>query len=195
MALADILERIAADAAAEAQSISDEAGAQADDLIATAHAETDAVVTRLVNAGVLEAQVEAKRRLAAARLSLRDERVAASDALIAETLAGVEGALVALDDAAYLRFIAQRVVEVATAGEHLSVAPADAVRLSGLAAAVIELGGPSLEDVGPAADLAAGVLVLGDRMLVEVSPRAVVAERREEFVLRISAMLFGGQSR
>jgi len=191
MALADILERIAADASVEAKCITDDADSQAALLLAEAQAAADAAARDELDAGLSDARAEAQRRLAAARLAARDERLAASDALIAETLAGVEHALGDMDDAAYLRFIAQRVACVAASGERLALASADAGRLAGLATAVRALGGPELVSIAEAADIPAGALLVGDRTRVEISPRAAVVEEHDALVLRLAALLFG----
>lgn len=190
MAIIDIIERIEADAAAEAGAIVEAAEAEAARLLADAEATLAAEREEALATVGREAAEEAGMLLANARLVARDALLVEKRALVERVLERARESLEALPDAQYLEFIAAGVREAATGGETLAVAPADTRRLGGLATRLAELG-VRVTPASEPAPLERGVLLTGDRVRVEVSPAATIAGRRDELLLTAARELFG----
>lgn len=199
MALADILEQIAADAEAEARAILEQAEAEARAVRADAEKRASERAVRILAEAESAARRDAEAALAAARLRARDEALAAKQALIAEALQRVAEAIVAVEPARYTRFIARRIVEAARGDEEVLVAEADRERLAGLAEAVEraarEAGrtGLALRYVDEAAPVAHGVVLRGERDSVDLSVEGLIAAERDRLVARLAAALFPGE--
>lgn len=197
MALADILERIAADARTEADTIVREAEAAAEATLAQAHAEAETTAEEIARASAATASSEAETVTAAARLAARDRALAARRELVERVLRDSVDALVGLSDDAYAAFLARGVVAAARGGERVLIAPADAVRLAGrLHAALRQLAGEAGNGLDltfgeePADGIEHGVLLEGHRVRIEVSPASALAARREELTMLASKTLF-----
>lgn len=191
MALADILERIEAEASAEARAILEAAEAEAAELVASAQAaaahEREATLAEAERA----AREQAATVVANARLAARDALLARKRALAEEALRAAEAVVEELPDAEYRDLIARGVAAVARPGEVVHVARADAHRLTGIGALLKGLG-VEVEISPEPADLPHGVLVTGDRVAAEVSPRTLLADRREHLLLAAARTLFAG---
>ncbi len=192
MAITDIIERIEADAAAEAGAIVEAAEAEAARLLAEAEAMLAAEREEALARVGREAAEEAGTLLANARLAARDELLVEKRALVERVLERARESLETLPDAQYLEFIAAGVREASAGGEALAVAPADSRRLGGLAARLTELG-VRVTLASEPAPLEHGVLLVGDRVRVEVSPAAIIASRRDELLQTVARELFGGK--
>lgn len=190
MALADILQRIAQDAADEAAAIVREAEEAASRLRADAHAQAADRHERTVESARGRATEEARTRLARARIAARDSALAARREMVDRVLAETVARLERLPAAGYTAFIAREVAGVARGGERLSIASADAERLvPGLADALADAG-VEVRYAGLTEALAHGVVLEGDRVRGEVSPAAVVAAHAEALTARIVGDLF-----
>ncbi len=195
MALSDILNRIASDAAHEAKEIIDAARAEADEIVANAAEEASGAARRFERERTREAVRDAETILAGARLRARDADVAARGELVGRALATLEERIVSLPDVAYTAFIARAIVDAAAGGETVKVAAADAARLAGLKAAVDSLSAERGHDLGLCfvsvpADVAHGVVLVGDRSANDLSVAGLVESRRETLVMRLAASLF-----
>lgn len=190
MAITDILERLAADAAAEIAGIRERAEAEANAI--SAHVAQTVAREREIALEVArrEAEAEAATMLANARLGVRDRMLAQKRALAESVLEAARERVVSLPDAEYAGVVARAVVHATTGGERLLVAPADAGRLRDLPS-LLEAAGVAVRIDDEPATIDRGVLLLGDRTHVEVSPRAMVADRRDELVSIAVRVLFG----
>ncbi|MBN2405585.1 MAG: hypothetical protein JXE06_08390 [Coriobacteriia bacterium] len=195
MALADIIGRIESDAGAEGRALTDGARARAEAIMAEAKREGEHFHERAVHDARRDAESRAATLLANARLSARDEMLSGKRALVERVLREAEEQLLALDDEAYSRLIARGIVRAAHGGDHVRVAAADKMRLSGLASAVQAL----LAEEGinrelvfseETADIAHGVILQADRVSAEISPASLIAGRRDELAGVASSRLF-----
>lgn len=196
MALSDILERIAADAAAEAGEI--RAAAEADaELIRSRAAEHAADVTaRIARDGASDAAREAQTIAAAARLTSRDEGLSAKGALIDRALEKLEAAVAGLPSSEYTAFLARQIVESARGDERVLVAAADREKLAGLKSAVTALAAKqgrtlALTYPGDPAPVAHGVVLAGERDSVDLSVAGIIGAQREQLTMRLASALFG----
>ena len=200
MALADILTRIEADAAAEAGEIV----AAAEVAAAMVDAETRETTERLHASIVEQAEREARREadtiLAGARLAARDRALAARAELIDEVMNRAHAALIALDDEAYAAFFADRIVRSARGGELILLGADDRPRLEERILPAVERAsaqhGETLEALAlgdEAAPFAHGVMLVGPRMRTDLSLDAIVDERRGELEMIVSDVLFGAE--
>jgi vacuolar-type H+-ATPase subunit E/Vma4 len=192
VALADILERIGAEAAAEAAAIRAEAAAEAERIAAETAATLARDSAELLEAAERDGAAEAATLLANARLEVRDALLAAKRALAEEALERAREALEALPAVEYTDLIARAVAADAAGATTLAIASADAERLAGLAERLRDLGCPLTLAQAPA-PLDRGVLVSGDRMRVEVSVASLLSDRREELLLVAADALFGDE--
>jgi V/A-type H+/Na+-transporting ATPase subunit E len=191
VAIEDIVARIESDAASEAAELLAAARADADRTIADAKARAEKRSAMVVAAGRAEAGREAATLLANARLAQRDASLTVRGQAADEALAGLESALVALDDARYAALIARELKTVAIEGATLRLGAADAARLrAALPAALAALGLSIGIDEAPA-DVEHGVVLAADRVRVQVSPEAIVAARRQELEAEADRLLFG----
>jgi len=192
MALADIIGRIESDAGAEARAVLESARARAAGIIAEAEAAAARSAEEHVAAAERDARSEAQTLLANARLTARDEALAAKRALIDRVLAEAEERLVALPDTDYLALIARGVARQARGGDTVRIAPADAVRLAGLPEAADAAAGRPLElrVSDEPAPLDRGVTLSRDRVSSEVSARSLVEARRDQLVALVASVLF-----
>lgn len=192
MAITDIITRIEQDARAEADAIVAAAQGRADASIAAARSEAERDAARSLERGGETARVEAEMLLANARLAARDALLGARKELAERVLTGVSEAIEALPDDEYTAFIAEETARVAVPGQHVRVAPADAVRLAGLAT-LLAARGVDVVVGGDADDLAHGVRVEGDGVRVDVSPVAYVAEHHDDLLQVAVRELFPGE--
>ncbi len=198
MALADILERIASDARAEADAIIAEAEEHAASIRAEALARANAQAERIVEQARREAELQADTVVASARLKARDATLAARVALVERAFDELERALLALPDEVYTDLFARRILREARGDERVCIAAADAQRLRGLEARVAELAteaGRTLElsFAGEVAPIEHGVMLIGERDTLDLSLRRLIEARRDELTVLIARELFGGE--
>lgn len=195
MALADIIARIEADAAAEAAAIETTANERAEAVLAAARATADAHVADVVAAAERDAARDAETIVVNARLKGRDELVAARRALIAEALERAAERIAGLPDAEYASFLAGRLAVVARGGETVAFGGEDAGRAPAVLAQVERLApGLGLVPAQTPAPFARGALLTGDRVRADLSLSAIVAERSDELELVAAGALFGGEA-
>ncbi len=192
MALADILQRIAADSREEANALLAQGEAEAERTLHDAQVAAERLKQETLKTEVEAAEMEAATRLASARLRARDRAVAERRALVERVLTLVRERMTALPDAEYAKLLARGVSAVARGGEKVLIGGDDASRLrSGLAEALAACGVSGVTVSDEPADVAQGVVVIGDRVRAEVSPAAMIEARREEITLSIAEILFG----
>lgn len=191
MALSDILERIEAEAAAEARAILDAAEAEAAELVSSAEAAAQREREAVLAEAERSAREQAATIVANARLAARDALLARKRALAEDALAAAQAAIEQLPDAQYRELIAGALAAVARPGETVRVARADAPRLAGIGA-LLKSRGVDVEISPEPADVPHGVVVVGDRVAAEVSPRTLAADRREHLLLVAAKALFSG---
>jgi vacuolar-type H+-ATPase subunit E/Vma4 len=144
----------------------------------------------------VDARRQADAVRASARLRVRDETLAAKQALIEEALEQVAAGLVSLEPSRYAGFIARRIARVARGGEEVLVAAADRKRLAELPAAVEaaarEAGreGLALRFPDEPAPVAHGVVLRGTRESVDLSVEGLIEAERDRLVERFAAALF-----
>lgn len=195
MALSDILERIAADAAAEAAEIRAAAEADAERILTLAEEQAAELSSRVLHDARRDAERDAETIAAAARLSARDEALGAKGELIARALDKLELAVAALPAGEYTAFLARAILESARGDERVLIAPADRAKLAGLEGAVAALaseGGRTLaltysDDPAPVEH---GVVLVGERDSVDLSVAGIIDGRREELTMRLASALF-----
>lgn len=192
MALADIIARIEADAAAEAGELISAAEQAAEETLSLAReaAARESAVT--VARGERSAASEADTLRASARLAARDEALAAKRAAIDAVLADAAAGIAALPDDKYVAWMAARIAAAARGGETVRIAPADESRLrAALPGALAALRGADAPAIDSApADVASGVVLVGDRARVDLSVEALLDERRDELAVEVSRILF-----
>lgn len=192
MALADIIGRIESDAGAEARTVLESARSRAAAMITEAQMAAAKAAEEHLGSSERRAHSEAQTLLANARLSARDEALAAKRALIDRVLAEAEVRLVALPDAEYRTMIARGVARQARGGDTIWISPADVHRLTGLpeAADAIAGRGLGLRVADEPADLERGVILSSDRVSSVVSARSLLEARRDRLVARVAGILF-----
>lgn len=196
MALADILDRIAADAEAEARAIIARAEEEAAALRREAQKLASERSARILAESEAQARGSAEAMSAAARLQARDASLAAKQALIGEALDAIAEGIVGLPPERYARFVARRIVAVARGDEQVLVAEADRERLAGLADAVAQAAreagrdGIALRFSDEPAPVAHGVVLRGERDSVDLSVEGLVSAERDRLVSKLAAMLF-----
>lgn len=197
MALADILEQIAADAEAEAHEIVARAEEEAAAVRREAEKHAAERSARILAHAEAEARREAEAVLASARLRARDETLAAKQALIEEALWQVAAGIASLSPSRYARFVARRIVGAARGGEEVRIAAADRDRLADLPAAVEvaaqEAGRGDLALVfsSEPAHVAHGVVLCGDRESVDLSVEGLIEAERDRLIAQFADALFG----
>lgn len=195
MALADILNRIGADAAIESQAVIDAAQAEADRTLSEARAEAEVAADAIARTSAREAALTAETLLANARLEARDALLVAKREVLDRALVMLGGRIVELPDAEYAAFLARAIVDAARGGERVLVAAADAGRLGGLQAAVKSAATAAGRDLslvfdGEHAAVAHGVMLLGARDSVDLSVDGIIGGQREALLMRLAALVF-----
>lgn len=193
MAITDLIERIEGDASSEAAAIMEAARAEAAQITARAEATAAAERQAALAVAAQAASDERETLLANARLSARDGLLARKREQAEAVLVRAQEALESMPEAEYLELVASAVERAATGDEVLTIASADATRLSGLAAALKQRG-LALTVTGEPAPIDRGVLLTGDRVRVEISPASLVADARDQLLLVASQALFGGKA-
>lgn len=196
MALADIISRIASDAAAECELELSAAAVRADALLAAARAEAEAHQSRTIEAARRDAASQAATLVATTRLGARDEALTAKRELVTTTLGGVTEALEALPGDRYARFIAAGIADAVRDGDTVALAADDAGHVAAIRAAVQERApGVSVEWEEDPAPVSRGAIITGPRTHVEVTPASVVASRRDELEVKVATRLFSREGR
>lgn len=196
MALADIIGRIEADAAAEALAVTQAAEEAAAKTRAAAETTAERTSVARTERAEREAEAEAQTVRANARLAARDAALAEKRRLIDAALSALADAVVALPDAEYARFLGERIAAGARGGETVRIASADAGRLAKSLPDVMAKAAPSVEltySPEPAEGIAHGVVLQAERSRVDLSVEAIVEERREELTMLVSRILFGSE--
>jgi vacuolar-type H+-ATPase subunit E/Vma4 len=200
--LAEIVQRIAADAELESDRIVSEARERAADIAARAKAGSSETREKTLSEAKAKAARDSAHVLASARLAARNEvleekRIALDDA---ETLA--RELLAKMGEGAYRGVLAAAAAEHGLGDETVAFDPLDAERLGvdlvKLANdRLVKAGRPGkLALAGATADLGgAGLLLLGDGSEQRITPATLVAEARIELEPEIARSLFadGGE--
>lgn len=189
MAIADIVERIASDAAAEVAEIIGAAEVEGQRIAADTASRRSREREHALERAMRDAAGEAATMLANERLAVRDALLTARGRHVEAVLALAVEALGALPDAEYLDLIARKVATLARGGERLAVAAADATRLAPLAERLRE-SGINVTTASESAPIERGVVLTGDRVRIEVSPASLVAERRDQLAAVAASALF-----
>lgn len=191
MALADIINRIEADAAAEAAQLLADADARASEALDTAGREAGEQAARIRANAERDADQEVATRLAGARLAARDKELIARRTLIDEAMIALSAAVEALPAEEYARFIGTRIASSVRSGDSVVVGTEDATLVAAVRAAV-ETAAPGVELVWPSetAPFARGALVSSPRTRFEVTPRSVIESQRAELEIRLARALF-----
>ena len=189
MAIADIVERIASDAAAEVAEIIGAAEAEGQRIAADTASRRSREREHALERAMRDAAGEAATMLANERLAVRDALLTARGRHVEAVLALAVEALGALPDAEYLDLIARKVATLARGSERLAVAAADATRLAPLAERLRE-SGINVTTASESAPIERGVVLTGDRVRIEVSPASLVAERRDQLAAVAASALF-----
>lgn len=195
MALADIIQRIDTDANAEAAGVVAVAEERAQATLETARATADAATAQTLAAAEHAAKRDADTIVVNARLQARDALVAAKRDLIENALAKGAEAAAALDDDAYAQFLARHIARAAQGGETVLFGSEDMARGVSIMEHVKTLA-PELKLVvaEDAAPFGRGALLKGARMRVDLSLPAIVEDRRDELELVVAAVLFGKEA-
>jgi vacuolar-type H+-ATPase subunit E/Vma4 len=193
VALQDILDRIAADAKAEADAIVAAAQADADARLATARDEAARTTARTVGSARSDAEREAATMAANARLRARDAALTARQALATDVLREVEAKLVALPDDRYAALIAAEVTGAAMGGETVRLGTADAARLRGPLEKALKAAGVDATIAAESAGVDRGAVLEGDRTRVEASAASLIAARHDELLAEADRLLFAGE--
>lgn len=191
MALADIIERIEADATTEASAIEAVAAERAEAALTAARAKAQAESARVIAAAEHDSARDAETIVVNARLRGRDAFVAAQRALIDEVLVAAAQHIADMPEDEYARFLARRIAGVARGGETLSLGALDAPRAPAVTAALSELA-PELElvaSVSPA-PFERGVLLAGERVRVDLSLPTIISDRADDLESVAAAVLF-----
>jgi len=195
VALADIIARIASDAATEADAIVLEAEQRASQIVTAAQAKAKRETAQTLDAASVESARAAETVVVKARLAARDALVARQRELIGEALAATAEALAALPDERYVPWLAGRIAAVARGGERLALGSADQSRataiMQAVAAAAPDL---QLEQAPQAAPFERGALLQGDRVRADLSLEAIVSDRKDELELVVARALFSEEA-
>ena len=192
MALADVLNRIADDAAAEVGRLESAAREQSEALVAAAETSAAERAERTVRAAHRNAESEASARVATARLASRDAALSGKHEVLAEAIAAVVSTIESLPAERYARFLGEAIVAAVRDGDSVSLAEADVGAADAVRATVAELAGAvSLEWSPEPAPVRRGALVKGARTHMDITPESIVAERRAELELGMAPALFG----
>ncbi len=195
MALADILQRIENDAAAEEAGIIADAERRAAEIREDARRLASERRDAALEAAKREAEKEAARIVVNARLSARDETVTRRRALIDKVIARAVERVVTAEDGQYARFLARRIAAVARPGESYRLGASDTGRAGAVAEALAEVApGLNLAFTPDPAPFDHGALVVGDRVGADLSLDAIVDEAREDLELLIAGILFGQEA-
>lgn len=192
MALADIVAKIEADAAAEAARIIEAAEQRAELLRANARAQAAEHTESVVALARRDAERQAGTTVVGAKLQARDRGLAERGKLVDEAIAQLRLALVALPDDRYGAFLAARIAEAARGGETLLLGSADIGRMDSIAAAV-DIAAPGLDLViaETPAPFERGALLEGSRVRADLSLEAIVDDQRDRLEAVASEALFG----
>lgn len=202
MGLAEIVQRIAADAELESDRITSEARERAADIAARAKAEASATRAKILSEAKARAARDRAHALAEARLAAKNEVLEQKRAALddAETLA--RELLAKMGEGPYRAVFAAAAAERGLGDEAVAFDPADAERLGD---EVVKLANDRLAKTGRpgkltlagrAADLGgAGLMLLGDGSEERITPASLVAEVRIELEPEIARSLFadGGE--
>lgn len=195
MALADIINKIGADAAEQAAGIVAEATRRAERTVSAAAATAERQRSAILDDADERSRKEAETIVVKARLAARDALVEARRAEIAETLAQVSFALAGLPDDRYTPWLAARIVEAARGGETLALGSGDTGRERAIRDEIARIAPDlSLGTSGTPAPFERGALLTGDRVRADLSLEAIVADRTDELELVAARALFSGEA-
>lgn len=191
MALADIINKIEADARAEAESIIGAAEKDAASVVDKATEQAESAKAAALDAAEESAAREAARVVASAKLESRDTGLRRRRELLEDVLARSVEALAGMPDDAYAAYLARQIADSASGGETLKVGSADAGRKDAIEKALAQIA-PQLAVVFSAdvAPFERGVLLEGDRVRAELSLEALTAERRDDLEIIAASVLF-----
>jgi vacuolar-type H+-ATPase subunit E/Vma4 len=191
MSLADIVRKIEHDAASEAREIVAAAEADAQGVRDDATRRADDLRERAVAQARINAEDDARMRVAAARLAGRDRLLAEKRVMVDRALSTAVERLETLPDGEYAALLAREAAKSARGDEVVALGELDAERLrTHLPAALADVG--CTATLGEStSEIARGVLLEGDRMRVEVSVAALLEADRERYETTVAEILFG----
>lgn len=198
MSLEHILERIVADARAEAAAIEATAGEEAQRILADADAEAEEISARLVAKARREAEERAARILTLARLEARNTRLAAKQEAIEEAFRLALQRLRALPAEQYSAFLLSQVLTAASTGnEKIILTPEDRDRFG---RTLVEEANEALRRAGRPASLrladetrplAGGVILRRGEVEINCTFETALRLVRDELVPGVARCLFG----
>ena len=197
MALDEIVDRILADAHAQAESVLAEASRQAGEILAAAKAEAGARAEAALAQAATELEAEKNNRLAGVRLAARTSVLALRRQLVDDIFAQVEQELTRRSPEDYAAFLAALVPgEAAQDSATVVLGSGDLARVGpgfpGLVAAALSRRHPGwVPTVSPdPGDFTAGLHVSADRSVYNLSLETLFAERRERWEVAVAGVLF-----
>lgn len=194
MALADIIDRIASEAASEAERIVREAEDEAARIREQAQRDAEAHRAQVLGAARERAARERETRLAAARLAARDRALTARRALVEEALETLVERIGSLPPARYAALLGSALARTVRDGDEIALGSGDAALRDAVCAELASRApGTEVLWLEEPAPFERGALVVGERMRAEVTPRSLVSERRGELEVIVADVLFSGE--
>lgn len=194
MALADIIDRIASDAADEAERIVREAEDEAARIRERAQRDAEAHRAQVLDAARERAARERETRLAAARLAARDRALAARRALVEEVLGALVERIGSLPPAEYAALLGSALARTVRDGDEIALGSGDAA-LRDAVGAELASRAPGIEVRWreEPAPFERGALIVGEGTRAEITPRSLVEERRGDLEVLVADVLFSGE--
>jgi V/A-type H+-transporting ATPase subunit E len=197
VALDDIVDRILADARAQAELVLADAARQAGEILAAGKAEAGARTEAALAQAAGELEAEKNNRLAGVRLAARASVLALRRQLVDEVFSQVEQDLTRRPPEEYAAFLAALVpAEAARDAAAVVLGRDDLARLGpgfpGLVASALSRRHPAWGTVisRDPGDFAAGLHVSTPRSVHDLSLETLLAERREQWEIAVARILF-----
>ncbi|MCL2024443.1 MAG: V-type ATP synthase subunit E family protein [Coriobacteriia bacterium] len=194
MALPDILEKIEAEAMAEAEKIRAQGTAKATEVIAEAEAKVRTHDEREQKLCRAKSNAAAETVVVAARVAARDAVLEVRREMIDRAFAAAAEAVSALDDEAWLTVFVPRIVAAARSNETVMLGSEDGARAKALTAALARIDstdGVRLTLSTDAAAFTRGVYLTGEKTSVSLSAVEVIEGERRVLERDVAAILAG----
>lgn len=198
MSLEHILEKIIADAKAEAADIEAKGDEEAQRILTAAEVEGNAIKARLLTKAKQDADERAARALTLARLEARNTRLAAKQAAIDESFEQALKRLADLPTGEYRAILLAQVMSSVNSGnEEIILSPADRDRAGH---ALVDEANAALAKAGKPANLrlasetrpiAGGVILRDGDVELNCTFETTLRLHRDELVPRVAEVLFG----
>lgn len=180
-----ILDRIAADAKAEADAVLAKAQEEADALIAAAQAKADKELAVLLKAADEEAAKAAAKTVSGAEMTAKKNILSTKQALLEETIEAAKEKLLHLNEADYLKTLAAMLAQAQIREGEILLSPTDKARFGD---ALAKEGFPIGEETR---DIAGGFIVKCGDVEYNYSFASILAIQREEMESIAAGILFG----